>query len=81
MRAGAGAFGEDVVEDRPVGPAPGVFSVGGLVGVACQVGQAELVVLADLHAPKPREIRFDLIVGRPVRGAVGVLMVDPTHRG
>lgn len=44
-RAGpdAGAFGQDVVEDSPVGPGPGVLAIGSLVGVVGEVGQTEAV--------------------------------------
>lgn len=66
MRAGVGALGQDVGEDRPVGPAPGVLTIGRLVGVVGEVGQTEVVVLADLHPAKTRDVRLRLVVGRPV---------------
>jgi len=80
MRAGVGAVGQDVVEDLPIGPAPGVLAIGLLVGVVGEVGQAELVVPADLHAPEARDLRLGLVVSRPVRGPILVLMIDSAHR-
>jgi len=80
MRAGAGTLGEDVGEDFPVGPAPGVLAIGRLVGVVGEVGQAEVVVLADLHPPKAREQRLRLVLRRYAPGGVQGARPDMTGR-
>ena len=80
MGEGARALGHDVAEDLSIATASGVFPVGRLIGIVGQMAVAELVGLTDLHAPKPREVGFRLVVGRTVTGPVFTLMIDPSHR-
>ena len=73
---GLGAFFGNVEEDDAVRFAPGVFAVGGFVGVIVQVADAELVHLAVLHAAKAGEVTFGEIVGGPIVGPVFLAVID-----
>ncbi len=68
------------MEDFAVGTAPGVLPISCLVGEVGEVGQTEVMVLADLHAPKAQDQGLRLVVGRPVRSPIRTLMIDPPHR-
>lgn len=76
---GTGALAHHVHEDIAIGPAPGIFPVGGFTGIGGQVHHAELVILADLHAAEAGEEAFSLVVGRAVVGTVFHGVIHPLH--
>ena len=73
---GFGAFLGNVEEDGAIRFTPGIFTVGGFVGVVVQVADAELVHLAVLHPAKTGKVAFRQVVRRAIVSSVFLAVID-----
>jgi hypothetical protein len=44
------------------------------------MGETEAIVLADFHAPKPRDVGLGMIVGGSIGSPIRLTMIAPVHR-